>query len=175
MSEIDRRRGTPTEPWFVVNATETTWKAAPGWGRFVGFEPPGTRFADYGINIQVIEPGERSTMYHGEEAQEDFLVLSGSCTLIVEGEERIVRAWDLVHCPAWTRHAFANAGDEPCAILMVGARRDGAETDCEYPVEPKATALGAGVSAYTTDPDAAYAGTPEHVEEPYRRGTLPGA
>ena len=175
MSDFEQRLGTPADPWFVVNATEQSWMAAPGWGRFVKFEPHGTRFKDYGINIHVIEPGERSTMYHGEDGQEDFLVLSGSGTLIVEGEERALRAWDLVHCPAWTRHAFANAGDEPCAILMVGARRDGAETDCEYPVEPKAVALGAGVEAYTTDPDVAYAGTPESVEEPYRKGTLPGA
>jgi uncharacterized cupin superfamily protein len=175
MSGSEQRLGTPSEPWFVVNATEATWQAAPGWGRFVRFEPPDTRFQDFGMNIHVLEPGERSTMYHGEAGQEDFLVLSGSCTLIVEGEERALRAWDLVHCPAWTRHAFANAGDEPCAILMVGARREGAEPDCEYPVEPRAVAHGAGVAEYTTDPDVAYAGTPDNVDEPYRAGTLPGA
>jgi uncharacterized cupin superfamily protein len=169
------RQHTPTEPWFVANATEQPWQAAPGWGRFVKFEAAGTRFADFGINIHVIEPGERSTMYHGEDGQEDFLVLSGSCTAIVEGEERTLRAWDLLHCPAWTRHAFANTGVEPCALLMVGARRGGAEVDCEYPVEPRALAVGAGVEAYTTDPDVAYAGTPASVAEAYRTGTLPGA
>jgi uncharacterized cupin superfamily protein len=165
----------PTEPWHVVNATEATWKAAPGWGRFVKFEREDQRFQDFGINIHVIEPGERSTMYHGEDGQEDFLVLSGSCTLIVEGEERALRAWDFVHCPAWTRHAFANAGAEPCAILMVGARRDGVAGDCEYPEDPVAQRHGAGVAATTTDSDVAYAGTPEDVEEAYRKGTLPGA
>jgi uncharacterized cupin superfamily protein len=175
MSEIEQRRGTPTEPWFVVNATQEPWQAAPGWGRFIKFEPQGARFQDYGINIHVIGPGERSTMYHGEDGQEDFLVLSGSCSTVVEGQERTLKAWDLLHCPAWTRHTFANVGDEPCAILMVGARRAGVETDCEYPVDPKAVALGAGVEAYTTDPDVAYAGTPDHAEEAYRPGTLPGA
>ena len=49
------------------------------------------------------------------------------------------------------------------------------ETDCEYPVDPTAQALGAGVAAYTTEPDEAYAGTPESVDEDYREGTLPGA
>jgi uncharacterized cupin superfamily protein len=169
------RLSAPTEPWFVVNATETTWKAAPGWGRFTKFEPEGTRFRDFGLNIHVIGPGERSTMYHGEDGQEDFLVLSGSCTVVIEGEERTLSAWDFLHCPAWTRHAFANTGDEPCAILMVGARRDGVEPDCEYPVEPKAQRLGAGVNASTTVPDEAYAGTPDSVDEPYREGSLPGA
>ncbi|MES1192786.1 MAG: hypothetical protein ABUM26_00560, partial [Solirubrobacterales bacterium] len=56
------RLGTPTEPWFVVNATEASWTAAPGWGRFFKPEPEGARFQDFGINIHVIEPGDRSTM-----------------------------------------------------------------------------------------------------------------
>ena len=43
-------------------------------------------------------------MYHWEADQEDFLVLAGEALLIVEGEERPLRAWDFVHCPA---------GDEP--------------------------------------------------------------
>ena len=169
------RLGTPAEPWFVVNATRERWSASPGWGRSVKFEPEGTRFADFGINIHVIGPGERSTMYHGEDGQEGFLVLSGACTVVIEGEVTALAAWDYLHCPAWTRHAFANTGDEPCAILMVGTRRDGVEPDCEYPVEPKAQRVGAGVDTYTTVPDEAYAGTPDSVDEPYREGTLPGA
>jgi uncharacterized cupin superfamily protein len=171
----DPRLGTPAEPWFIANATEAPWSATPGWGRSVAFEPQGTRFRDFGLNIHVLEPGERSTMYHGEDGQEDFLVLSGSCTLVIEGEVRTLRAWDFLHCPAWTRHAFANEGDEPCALLMVGARRDGADVPCEYPVEAEAQRRGAGVDTYTTESDAAYAGTPEDVVEAYRRGTLPGA
>jgi uncharacterized cupin superfamily protein len=165
----------PTEPWFVANATERPWRVTPGWGRFVDFQASGDRFPDYGINIHVLEPGERSTMYHGEGGQEGFLVLSGSPTLIVEGEERVLRAWDYVHCPAWTRHAFANASDEPCAILMTGARTDGREPDCVYPVEPVAQKHGAGVAEETPDPKVAYAQTPDDHEEPYRPGTLPGA
>ena len=39
-------------------------------------------------------------MYHWEADQEDFLVLAGEALLIVEGEERPLRQWDLVHCPA---------------------------------------------------------------------------
>ena len=64
-------------------------------------------------------------MYHGEDAQEDFLVLSGECLLIVEGEERPLKAWDFVHCPPWTEHIFVGAGDGPCVVVGVGARRKG--------------------------------------------------
>lgn len=38
--------------------------------------------------------------------EEDFLVLAGTCLLLVEDEERELRAWDFVHCPAGTRHSF---------------------------------------------------------------------
>jgi len=64
-------------------------------------------------------------MYHGEDAQEDFLVLSGECLLIVEGEERQLKAWDFVYCSPWTEHVFVGAGDGPCVLLAVGARMKG--------------------------------------------------
>jgi uncharacterized cupin superfamily protein len=161
--------------WFIVNATEATWRGAPGWGRSVEFEPEGTRFLDYTINIRAIDPGERSTMYHGEDGQEDFLVVAGTCTVIVEGEERTLRPWDLLHCPAWTRHTFVNTGDEPCTLVMVGARRGGYDVDLVFPVEPLAIAHGAGVETETTSGDVAYAGTPDTQDVPYVEGTLPGA
>jgi uncharacterized cupin superfamily protein len=159
----------------VLNATEAVWSEAPGWGRFSRFEPADARFPDFGINIHVLNPGEVSTMYHGEDEQEDFLVLLGECVLLVEGEERRLRAWDFVHCPAWTNHGFVGAGDGPCAILMVGARRLPPDEDVLYPVEPVAARHGASVTAPTRSPDEAYAGTPDSVDAPYRPGTLPGA
>ena len=50
-------------------------------------------------------------MYHWEADQEDFLVLAGEALLIVEGEERPLRQWDFVHCPAGTKHVIVGAGD----------------------------------------------------------------
>ena len=64
-------------------------------------------------------------MYHAESLQEDFLVLSGECVLLIEGEERRLRAWDFVHCPGGTEHIFIGAGEAPCVIFMTGARREG--------------------------------------------------
>jgi uncharacterized cupin superfamily protein len=178
MSEPEQqpRLGTPSAPWTVVNATAQPWKAAPGWGRFVKFEDAdGERWPQYGFNIQVLEPGDVSTMYHGEGAQEDFVVLAGACLAIVEGEEVPLRTWDVLHCPPWTHHGFKNVSDAPCAILMIGGRHEGGEYDVEYPYNSVAAQHGAGVEAYTTDEDVAYAGTPDYAVEPYRSGTLPGA
>jgi len=63
-------------------------------------------------------------MYHGEDAQEDFLVLAGECILIVEGQERPLRTWDFVHCPPWTEHVFVGTGDRrACFSPWATARR----------------------------------------------------
>lgn len=94
---------------------------------------------------------------HGEDDQEDFLVLSGECLLIVEGEERRLGAWDFVHCPPWTEHAFVGAGDGPCLLLAVGSRTRTEGSGIRYPVNEAALRHGAGVETETSDPDEAYA------------------
>lgn len=71
-------------------------------------------------------------MYHSENRQEDFLVLSGDCILVVEGKERRLHAWDFVHCPAGTEHVFVGAGEVPCVLLAAGARRPHGQL--RYPV-----------------------------------------
>jgi len=75
--------------------------------------------------------------------------------LLIEGEERRLREWDFVHCPAWTEHIFVGAGDGPCLILGVGARRTG--RGIRYPVNRLALKHGAGVETETSDPKEAYA------------------
>ena len=71
------------EGWFVVNAREAVWHDGHfgAYTRFDG-EP---HFPQIGINIGVLQPGQPACMYHGENEQEDFLVLSGECLLLVEG------------------------------------------------------------------------------------------
>ncbi len=73
-----------------------------------------------GSTSQVLQPGEPNCMYHGENAQEDFLVLSGECLLLIEGEERPLKQWDFVHSPPWTEHVFVGAGNGPCVDLDGG-------------------------------------------------------
>ena len=154
--------------WFVVNAREARWLDGP-FGAFTRFEGA-TPFAHVGINIGVLQPGQPSCMYHGENEQEDFLVLHGECVLLVEGEERRLQAWDFVHCPPWTEHVFVGAGDGPCAILAVGTRSGGAVV---YPVSELARRHGAGVEIETGEPDVAYARYADEVEAPFRDNWLP--
>jgi uncharacterized cupin superfamily protein len=142
------------EGWFVLNVREAQWFDTE-LDCYAVFEPEDHRFDQVGIGIAVLRPGRPSGMYHGEEAQEDFLVLSGECLLLIEGEERRLRAWDFVHCPQWTEHIFVGAGDAPCLILGVGARRKG--RGIRYPRNKLALEHGAGVAVETTDPREAYA------------------
>ena len=87
-------------------------------------------------------------MYHEEPGQEDSLVLRGECLLIVEGEERPLKAWDFVHCPPRTKHVILGAGDEPALVLAVGARKGQAS----YPVDETAIRHGAGVDKEARHP-----------------------
>jgi uncharacterized cupin superfamily protein len=112
-------------------------------------------FAETGFTLAVLEPGKPSGMYHAESAQEDFLVLSGTCLLLLEDEERLLRAWDFVHCPAGTRHTFVGTGDTPCVLFMTGARREG--HTIVYPVADHALVHGASVDTETDSPHEAYA------------------
>ena len=81
-----------------------------------------TDFEQLGVNLTILDPGEPMAMYHRENDQEDFLVLVGEALAIVEGEERPLRRWDFVHCPAGTEHVIIGAGEGPCVVLSVGAR-----------------------------------------------------
>jgi uncharacterized cupin superfamily protein len=158
------------EGWFVLNAAETRWR---DYGRLgVACDFQGKRpFKQLGININVLNPGEPMSMYHRENHQEGFLVLAGECLLIVEGEERLLKAWDFFHCPGGTGHVILGAGNGPAMVLAVGAR--GGRKGIVYLVDRLAVRRGAGVEAQTTSSAEAYAGLPPSRRSPYRAGWLP--
>ena len=157
--------------WFVLNARESEWITSDDFGAGMVFRNEES-FPHYGINIQVVWPGQPNCYYHAEEGQEDFLILSGECLLLVEGEERPLKAWDFVHCPPFTEHVFVGAGDGPCVFVGVGARNAG--EGLVYPVSELALRHGAGVKEEATTGKVAYAGTAETVHGPYQEGFLPG-
>jgi uncharacterized cupin superfamily protein len=162
------------EGWFVINAREARWYNAPGRSAVCAFEGE-PDFAQLGINLSALAPGESLGMYHWEADQEDFLVLAGEALLIVEGSERPLRQWDFVHCPPGANHMIVGAGDGPCLVLAVGARDRSIGADWGgYPVEEVARRHGVGVEQATTDPAQAYAPFPRRKPAAYRDGWLPG-
>lgn len=147
--------------WFVLDLSEAlAVRNEEKGGALYPIEPRDAPFADFGINVRVLAPGQPNALYHAEGVQEGFLVLSGECTLLVEEEERRLRQWDYFHCPAGTRHVLVG-GSEPCVVLMVGARPDEPIT---YPVSEVAARYGASVAKETSDPDEAYADWPGEYE-----------
>jgi uncharacterized cupin superfamily protein len=164
--------------WFVLNAREAQWWDRKGRGFLCEFEGAGFEdaadFLQLGINLTVLRPGEPMAMYHRENDQEDFLVLAGEALAIVEGEERRLRPWDFLHCPAGTNHVIVSAGEGPCLVLAVGARDRSTGPDWgAYTVDAVAQRHGAGVEHETTDPKDAYARFPHSELTRYREGWLP--
>ena len=152
--------------WFVVNVADAAWLRHDAFGGRCNFESSRRvlqdrpevepqMFPETGFTLAVLEPGKPTGMYHAETGQENFLVLAGECLLLVEEEERPLRAWDFLHCPPGTRHTFVGVGDEPCVIFMTGARRE--EGSIVYPESKLAQARGAGVEQETPRPSEAYA------------------
>jgi uncharacterized cupin superfamily protein len=156
--------------WFVVNLRESAYTRCEGFGQYAPTEA--VKVDEFGVGVHVLQPGEPNGLYHAEGNQEAFLVLSGECLLIVEGEERRLGAWDFVHCPPMTRHVFVGAGDGPCAIVGVGARNAG--EGLRYPVSDVALKHSAGVTEAATSGKVAYADAPETTRARYSEG-LPEA
>jgi uncharacterized cupin superfamily protein len=164
--------------WYVLNMRDAEWRHAAGRGAvcvvaddFEGWR----RGADQlGVNPFVLAPGEPMSMYHWEADQEDFLVVSGEAVLIVEGVERQLRAWDLVHCPPHTKHVLVGAGNGPCLVIAVGSRaHDGQPDAIGFPVDEVAKRRGASVEEETMDGGVAYASVPPREPTAYRDGWLP--
>jgi uncharacterized cupin superfamily protein len=156
--------------WFVVNARDARWRESGPFGVYCDFE--GKRpFPQLGCNISVLQPGQSLGFYHAENGQEGFLVVSGTCLLIVEDEERQLGAWDFFHCPPGTPHMVVGAGAGPAVVLAVG-RRGLTRKGLRYLPSPVAPKHGVSVARETTKPSEAYADTPRSKRVPYG-GWLP--
>jgi len=159
-------RTSATDGWFTVNVRDAAWVTNEAMGADCIFEGEAVSFPRVGYTICVLQPGQPSGMYHRETAdQEDFLVLAGECLLLIEGEERPLRAWDFVHCPPGTDHIFVGAGEGPCIIFMTGSRID--RKAIVYPHNELALRHGAGVETETAASREAYARMPPR--QPGRR------
>ena len=167
------------EGWFVLNARDSRWYHVDGRSAvctFEGEKEGENEFEQLGINLSVLNPGEIMAMYHWEADQEDFLVLSGEAVLIIEGEERQLRAWDFVHCPPETKHTIVGAGSGPCVVVAVGAREKtagGKPGWGGYTADDVAARHGASAEQETTEPKEAYAHLTRRQHAKYRDGWLP--
>ena len=154
-----------TEGWFVLNAEDAQWTHHPDFGWRCPFEANGPvvrqradleplHFPPVGVTLLVLERGSGG-LYHREDQQEDFLVLRGECLLLVEGEERPLKQWDLFHSPPGTEHVLIGTADEPCVVLCIGMRLG--YPGLFYPRADVAVQHGAAAERETSSGAEAYA------------------
>jgi quercetin dioxygenase-like cupin family protein len=154
------------EGWFILNLGEMPWETVPGFGVWRGFDwgnesddEPGV-----GVHIHVLQPGENFGYYHAEAAQEGFIVLSGECLAVVEGQKRPMHQWDYLHSPPGTAHVIVGAGDGPCVLLMFGSPDPSRKV--EWIADNTAAKHGASVKRTTGRDTEAYGDLPAEVRIP---------
>jgi hypothetical protein len=143
VEETPYGRYVTAEGWFVHNLAEAALavRFRQG-GALYPLEPQDAPFRDLGVNVRVLWPGDANAL--------------------VEEQERSLRRWDYFHCPPGTRHVLVGAGDAPCVVLMIGARRE--HESLGYPVSVVAAKYGASVSKETSSPEEAYADRSDDFE-----------
>jgi uncharacterized cupin superfamily protein len=85
----------------------------------------------FGLNLIRLRPGQRGRIHRHERQEEVYVVLEGSLTLGVEGEERVVARGEAVRVAPAVRRQLTNRGDELLVLLAIGGAeehvgRDGA-------------------------------------------------
>jgi len=158
--------------WYVRNLRDLKWSDRGPRGFVADLVDDDD--AQVGVNLFVLGPGDRMSMYHWEADQEGFLVLSGEAIAIVEDEEHPLRQWDYFHCPSPVPHTIVGAGSGPSAILAIGAREHQAGRGWGgYPYSEVAMKHDASAEKETTSARVAYARFPDRKRGEFREDWLP--
>ena len=85
----------------------------------------------FGMNQIVLRPGQRGRIHRHERQEEVYLVLEGTLTLFVEGDERTLERGVLIRVAPGVRRQLVNRGPGALHLLALGAAgehegRDGA-------------------------------------------------
>jgi mannose-6-phosphate isomerase-like protein (cupin superfamily) len=74
----------------------------------------------FGMNQIVLRPRQRGRIHRHERQEEVYLVLEGTLTLVVEGEEQAVERGELVRVGPEVRRQLVNRGPERLVLLALG-------------------------------------------------------
>jgi mannose-6-phosphate isomerase-like protein (cupin superfamily) len=100
----------------------------------------------FGINQLTLQPGQRGRIHRHGGQEEVYVVVQGTLTLVVEGDELELGEGGLARVPASVRRQLVNRGATPLVLVAIGAAgehvgRDGeafedwSETDGRPPQE----------------------------------------
>ena len=78
----------------------------------------------FGLNLMVFQPGGRSRIHRHERQEEVYLVLEGTLTLSVEGEEQELGEGELARVAPEVRRQLVNRTRERLAVLALGGHSE---------------------------------------------------
>ena len=74
----------------------------------------------FGINQILLRPGQRGRIHRHLRQEEVYLVLSGTLTLGIDGEERELTQGEIVRVAPEVRRQLVNRSDADCLLLALG-------------------------------------------------------
>ena len=76
--------------------------------------------AAFGLNLIVLQPGQRGRIHRHARQEEVYLVLAGTLTLTIEGEERELGTGELARVPGHIRRQLVNRHPQRLELLAIG-------------------------------------------------------
>lgn len=99
---------------------DSYWQPEPTGGyATIKLSPKNLRENHLTVVVQVVPPGGLLPVHAHARNEEIKLIVAGSGTAIVEGEEVAVEPGTLLFTGRWVTHGFRNTGDQPLTILAV--------------------------------------------------------
>jgi quercetin dioxygenase-like cupin family protein len=76
--------------------------------------------SSFGMNLIVLQPGQRGRIHSHDVQEEVFLVLEGALSLGLEGDERVLGVGEIVRVGPQVRRQLVNHGAERVVLLALG-------------------------------------------------------
>ena len=87
--------------------------------------------SSFGLNQIVLQPGQRGRIHRHGSQEEVYLVLDGTLTLLVEGEESVLERGELVRVAPALRRQLVNRGADVLLVLAIGGASEHVGRDGE--------------------------------------------
>jgi quercetin dioxygenase-like cupin family protein len=85
----------------------------------------------FGLNQILLRPGQRGRIHRHTAQEEVYVVLSGTLTLGIEGDERELSQGELARVAPDVRRQLVNKGDEDLLLLALGGANEHVGRDGE--------------------------------------------
>src|ERR687883_816272 len=74
----------------------------------------------FGMNLIVLQPRQRGRIHRHLQQEEVYLVLEGTLTLLVEGEETTLQRGELIRVAPGVRRQLVNRGPGALSLVALG-------------------------------------------------------